>query len=174
MKIRRGAAVMVMVVALVGLLGCSDTGDVGNVGEGKGQDMGLTWQEAKADTQKMELEIADLIPPDKIVSIEQKETGMLLSCSKTEHNWNGGITVTVVPGVEVEPIVKDIEEHYQDSRFDIKTRLNVVGKYQVQLRSPDTAEIYIITEGFTPDAIRIVSGSVCFTLPEGVYPGGDF
>ncbi|GAA3585772.1 hypothetical protein GCM10022198_06340 [Klugiella xanthotipulae] len=169
---RVSVVVAAVVLLVIGVSGCSGTGRGGNVEEG--QDMGLTWQEAKADTQKMELEIAGLIPPDKIVSIEQKETGMLFSCSKTEHNWNGATTITVVPGTEIEPIVKDIEEHYLDSRFDIKTRLNVMGRYEAQLRSPDTAEIYILGEDFVPGTIRIDSGSVCFTLPEGVYPGGDF
>jgi hypothetical protein len=34
-------------------------------------------------------------------------------------------------------------------------------------------ENYIFSEG-EPHTIRIASGSVCFTLPEGVYPGGRF
>lgn len=33
--------------------------------------------------------------------------------------------------------------------------------------------MYLIRED-DPGLIRIASGSPCFTLPEGTYPGGDF
>ncbi len=137
-------------------------------------DMSLTWQEAKTETMKMELEIASLIPKEKIVSVDQRATGNLFSCSKTQHNWNGATTVTLTEGTQTEPIVRLIESHYADSAFEIQTRLNVARQYEVSLVSSTTAEIYVIAEGFSPDTIRIASGSACFTVPEGVYPGGDF
>ncbi|WP_411733826.1 hypothetical protein [Paeniglutamicibacter sp.] len=132
-----------------------------------------TWQKAKAQTQAMELEISKLIPEDKVVKIDRGKTGILLSCSETQHNWNGATTVTLNKGTEPEPLVKAIEAHYQDSRFTIETDLDIVGDHRIQLRSPDTAENYIIVKD-GPGTISIDSGSACFTLPEGEYPRGDF
>ncbi|MBV1778455.1 hypothetical protein KRR55_04905 [Paeniglutamicibacter sp. ABSL32-1] len=133
----------------------------------------LTWQKAKARAQAMEMEIAKLIPEDKVVKIDQGKTGTLFSCSETLHNWNGATTVSLSKGTEPESLVKAIEAHYQDSRFTIETDVDIVGDYRVQLRSPDTAENYIIVKD-GQGTISIDSGSACFTLPEGEYPGGDF
>ncbi|MFJ6453494.1 hypothetical protein [Paenarthrobacter sp. NPDC091669] len=134
----------------------------------------LTWQEAKAHTQAMELEIAALIATDTIVSINQKKKGVLLSCNKTQHNWNGSTTVTVADGTKIEPIVKDIEAHYRASGLNVSVDKDVDDKYRIQIDPPTQGENYIIAEDLAPNEIRVASGSACFTLPEGIYPGGDF
>lgn len=167
------------VLVLVGITGCAPSDQFGEPSkstttkEGAPVGNGLTWQEAKAQTQDLELEIARLIPEDKVVKIDQGKTGTLFSCSETQHNWNGATTVTLSKGTEPEALVKAIEAQYQDSRFTIETDLSITGNYRVQLRSPHTAASYIIVRD-DPNAIRIASGSACFTLPGGVYPGGDF
>ncbi|MFL4473576.1 hypothetical protein ACIPVK_06235 [Paeniglutamicibacter sp. MACA_103] len=134
----------------------------------------MTWQEAKAHSQAIELEIAELIPKDKVVKIEQGETGTLLSCSETEHNWNGTSMVTLVKDAEEEPLVRAIEAHYQDSHFTVENDVNISGNYRVQLLHPDSAENYLISAGWDTDTIRISSGSACFALPEGVSSRGEF
>jgi hypothetical protein len=133
----------------------------------------LTWQEAKAQTQAMELEIAKRIPEEKVLNIKQKDTGILFRCGETQHNWNGSAKVTLIEGIEEASIVKALEKNYQEGAFAIETDLDVVEDYRVQLRSPDTAESYLIVKD-DPGTISINSGSACFTLPDGVYPGGDF
>jgi hypothetical protein len=170
------AFALVLLVSLTGCVPVDPTAEPNNTTATSGDapvENALTWQEAKARTQAMELEVARLIPDGKVVKIDQGETGILLSCSETQHNWNGATTVTLSKGTEPEPLVKAIEAHYQDSRFTIETDLDIVGDYRVQLRSPDTAESYIIVKD-DPGTIRTASGSACFTLPEGEYPGGDF
>ena len=169
-------AALVLLVSLTGCVPFDPTAETNNATATSGDapvENELTWQEAKAQTQAMELEIAKLIPEDKVAKIDQGKTGTLFSCSETQHNWNGATTVTLSKGTEPEPLVKAIEAHYGDSRFTIETDLDIVGDYRVQLRSPDTAASYIIVRD-DPDSIRIASGSACFTLPEGEYPGGDF
>ncbi|MCD4850949.1 hypothetical protein LN996_09030 [Arthrobacter sp. AK01] len=137
----------------------------------------LTWQEAKASTAKEALEIAALIPKDKITSIVQKETGVLLSCSNTEHNWNGSTSITLTEGSEAESVVKELETaaraHYTDHRFEVSSDRTIQGTFRVEISDPATSEMYLIRED-DPGVIRIASGSPCFTLPEGIYPGGDF
>ncbi|WP_394247748.1 hypothetical protein [Arthrobacter pityocampae] len=134
----------------------------------------LTWQEAKARTQAMEREIAALIPEDAVFSIDQKKTGTLLSCNETQHHWAASTTVTVADGTEIEPIVKAIEAHHRESGAKVSVDRNVNGSYRVQIDLPAPGENYLVSEGFSPNEIRIASGSACFTLPEGIYPGGDF
>ena len=134
----------------------------------------LTWQEAKAHTQAMELEISALIPKDAVLSIDQKKQGVLLSCTKTQHNWNGATTVTVAEGTEIEPIVRAIEAHYRTNGAKVSVDRNVDENYRIQIDPPAPGENYLVSEGFSPNEIRIASGSACFTLPEGIYPGGDF
>lgn len=133
----------------------------------------ITWEEAKSDAQTMEREIAALIPAEVIVSISQNPKGTLFSCDSTRHRWLGSTTVSVTPGTAIEPIVRDIERRYQGSRFTVSTRTTLAGFYELDLRSPATTESYLVGEN-VEGTIWIDSSSACFTLPDGVYPGGDF
>ena len=171
-RTRITAAAMILLVAVTG---CT-SGAPKSTTETEGNtpvESELTWQEAKAKAQAMELEIADLIPEDKVAKIEQRETGLLFSCSEARHHWSGSTNVILTEGSEEEPLLKAIEAHYQDGPFTIKSDLDIVGDYRVQLRSRDAAESYIFGI-FEPGTIHIASGSACFTLPEGVDPGDDF
>ncbi|WP_043443210.1 hypothetical protein [Arthrobacter sp. L77] len=134
----------------------------------------LTWQEAKARTQAMEREIAALIPEDAVLSIDQQQTGTLLSCNETQHHWAAATTVTVAEGTEIEPIVKAIEAHYRANGTEVSVDRDVNEDYRIQIDPPAPGESHLVSEGLSPNEIRIASGSACFTLPEGIYPGGDF
>ncbi|WP_449277689.1 hypothetical protein [Leucobacter sp. GX24907] len=134
----------------------------------------LTWEEAKAVAQKKELEIADLIPKDLVVSVDQESMGMMLSCDETRHNWNGATTVTLVGGADIESLVKDIEGHYSAVDIEVSAKRSVKGNYRIQVLPPTEGENYIVVADLEPDRLRIASGSACFTLPEGIYPGGKF
>ncbi|MCC3295849.1 hypothetical protein LJ756_14610 [Arthrobacter sp. zg-Y411] len=123
----------------------------------------------------MEWEIADSLPPDVVAEAEQMPKGGLIECGDSSVNWHGATTVTLTEGTEPEPLVRELEAKYRDSRFQIKVRDPApAGHYEVQLRSPDTAEIYIIGEGFDPSTIRIASGSECFPWPADETIRGDF
>ncbi|MGP0224509.1 hypothetical protein [Paenarthrobacter sp. NCHU4564] len=134
----------------------------------------LTWQDAKVQAQATELEIAALIPKDLVVSIDQKTKGVLLSCNKTQHNWHGFTTITISEGTPAGPIVKNIEAHYRANGLKVSIDKDVDEKYLVQIDSPPPGENYLVGEGIKANEIWIDSGSPCFTLPEGVYPGGNF
>ena len=137
-------------------------------------DPDLTWEEAKAAAQETEREIAALIPEDAIVSIEQQETGILLSCDEESHNWNGFTTVSVTPGADVDALAQQLEAHFDsDARFESRSWTTLGETYAVQLMAVDTAENYIISHD-ERGKLRIESGSECFILPEDVYPGGTF
>ena len=137
-------------------------------------DTELTWQEAKATTQALELEIAELIPKDVIVDVDQTDTGMLLSCSKGGDSWNGITIVTVSEGTDIEAIVRDIEAHYANTSYLTSNRLDSSGNYKITVRDPETRMFFFVGVGLESTQIRISSTSECFVLPEGVYRGGDF
>lgn len=165
----RWRAAVACVSLCLSLVGCAD-----NSSEAAGS-VELTWQEAKARTQAMELEIVESLPPDQVVEVAQMPTGMLIRCDDSRVNWNGATTVTLPAGTEPDPLVRALEEKYRDSRFDIEVRDPApAGHYDIQLRSPDGGESYLIGEGFDPNTIRIASGSECFPWPEGEYIGGEF
>ncbi|WP_416404866.1 hypothetical protein [Arthrobacter sp. LFS091] len=174
MKISNFAAYIAAIVTIGGVSSCA-TSDIPR--EEHNVVTQVTWQEAKANTEKEALEIAALIPKDKITSIVQKETGVLLSCSKTEHNWNGSTSITLAEGSEAESVVKELETaaraHFTDHRFEVSSDRTIQGTFRVEISDPATSEMYLIRED-DPGVIRIASGSPCFTLPEGTYPGGDF
>lgn len=176
-RVRRAAAAMVLLLSLAGCAGtAAETPTPASPTEGDTpMATKLTWQDAKARTQATELEIAESLPEDKVAAVEQMPEGVLIDCSDSSVNWHGATTVTLSNGTEPEPLVRELEEKYRDSRFDIKVRDPApAGHYEVQLRSPDTAEIYIIKRGVEPGTIRIASGSECFSWPEGEYKGGKF
>jgi len=60
--------------------------------------------------------------------------------------------------------------------IDQKTKgvLLSCNKLLVQIDPPAPGENYLVGGGVKPNEIWIDSGSPCFTLPEGIYPGGDF
>lgn len=182
MKTRSGA-VALFLVGSIGLAGCAGVPNSGSsepAGPTASQTQEetmkaeLTWQEAKAQAQAMEMEIAALIPKDAVIAIDQKKKGVLLSCDKTQHNWNASTTVVVAEGTEIEPIVRDIEARYRANGANVSVDRNVNDSYRIQIDLPAPGENYIVSEGLASNEIRIASGSACFTLPEGADPGGEF
>lgn len=185
MRYRRIAGLPVLFAAVLALSGCVPAGllmsalHTGTSEHEQQQEMeqdvedALTWQEAKAATQARELEIAALVPAELVVKRDQWTEGLLLSCDKTRHSWTGSMTVTVLPGTDIESIIKDIEAHYRQ-QFEVDADQNPGGYYRIHIRPPVESEGYIVSHGFEPDQLYISSFSECFTLPEDVYPGGDF
>lgn len=154
------------------LTGCEGSHQIETPVEQGGMTLTLTWQEAKAATQLMELEIASIIPEEFVVDIAQNPQGVMLSCSSTEHNWNGRARVSLKPGIPTESILRRIQSHYDESDVVGSIDLDIMGDERLQLVGIG-GESYLI--GFeAADTIYIASGSACFNLPDGVYPGGDF
>lgn len=164
--------VSVVVVAALGLAGCAQPET-----RLKERESRVTWEEAKAAAQARELEIVALIPSDEVAQVDQHEKGGLFSCSETQHRWKGITDVTLVPGADAEAVTKRMEDRvigsFPADDFEVSSYRGITDKYVAVLESPATGEGYLFGEG-EPGTISIDSWSVCFTLPEGVYPGGDF
>lgn len=168
MRSRPRSSVAVVLLCVSVLSGCAPDGDVPS------EENSVTLEEAKADAQAMEMEIASLIPGDLVVGVEQKPDGTLFSCDEKQHRWKGSTRIMLTPDADPESIVMDLEVRMSDDdRFASRNWFDPTGAYNVQLMSPESAANFIFGED-DPHTIRIASGSVCFTLPEGVYPGGTF
>lgn len=138
----------------------------------------VTWEEAKAAAKAKTLEIVALIPSEDVVSVDQHETGSLFSCDETRHAWIGITYVTLVSGADIEAITKQVEKQLVDllrdrGDFEVTNRRDIFDDYAVTAQSTSTAEAYLLGAS-EPGAIAIDAWSVCFTLPEGTYPGGSF
>jgi hypothetical protein len=136
---------------------------------------GLTWQEAKRQTQATELEIASMIPEDQVVSLEQPTKGILLSCDSDRHQWAGFTRVALIAGADVDGIVRVLADAFRDrGEYTVKSYTDITDRDKFQLIAQNREETYIVGPGIDRGNIEIDSGSACFTLPEDVYPGGDF
>lgn len=134
-----------------------------------------TWQDAKRGAQSAELKIAATIPKDQVESIDQLSDGTLLSCDEERHQWAGRTTVVLVAGANEADIVEQIASKFQDSTtYAVEEFTNAGDRQNVQLIAKNGEESYIVGPGTAEGSIEIASGSACFTLPEGTYPGGKF
>lgn len=162
----------VLAIAMVALLACAGCvqGKSPRIGDGVKDE--LTWERAKETTQARERSIATLVAEDLFVQADQSPDGVLLSCGdERRYSWNGWTHIEVKPGANREAAIKEIAVHYESLNWAVETDRTVLGNYRVQLVAPDGVENYIVAEG-EPGVIRIASGSPCFALPEGAYPGG--
>ncbi|MBK0421727.1 hypothetical protein JD292_06530 [Leucobacter sp. CSA2] len=138
---------------------------------------GLTWQKAKSDTQETEQQIADLIPKELVESVKQQSVGMLFQCSNGQHQWGGGTIVNLRQDSDFPAAIRTLEKHYQTAGggYSVKVGDDAFGYLQLTLTtSRDDGEAYLVSTGLEKNQLNIDSRSPCFTLPEGVYPGGDF
>ena len=155
----------------IGVAGCTNSPAPA---EEPNMNASLTWQQAKANTQQKAQEIAALVPAAQVANIESKDTGVLLSCTSTEHSWNGWVLVTVTSDTDARSVIENISNHFEGSDFQVSTDNDIAGDLRVQLIAADGEESYLVSQDAEPNVIRIAASSACFTLPEGVYPGGDF
>lgn len=163
MRIATSAIVTVVVFSLIG---CG-TGDVD-------VSSALTWEKAKADAQATELELADLVPSEQVVSIAQSPKGILLSCDSERHQWTGRTKIALIDGADRNAIALSIIAHFNTAdQFSVTEHTLSESKTMFQLIAKDNEENYIVRPN-NAGGLDISSASTCFTLPHGTYPGGEF
>ena len=139
------------------------------------EDRDLTLYGAKAIAQEGERDIVALIPDDLIISVDQRPTGSLLSCTgERNYQWAGGTTVTVIPDTDLDAIVNDIEAHLVDGVTWTSTRTrDVDGSPELNLSSR-SAGGYLVAGWIGRDLVQIYSFSPCFHLPDDMTPHGAY
>ncbi|WEK14902.1 MAG: hypothetical protein P0Y48_06850 [Candidatus Microbacterium phytovorans] len=138
-------------------------------------DPDLTLHGAKAIAQEGERDIVALIPDELIISVDQRPTGSLLSCTgQRNYQWAGGTTVTVIPDTDLDAIVDDIAHAYKAKEPWTVTRRTESAGYPKYLISHPHAASYVVSAWTDPDQVNIYSFSPCFHLPDDMTPHGSY
>ncbi|SDB91349.1 hypothetical protein [Microbacterium enclense] len=137
-------------------------------------DEDLSLPDAKARTQAVERQIADALPGDLVVSIDQNETGSFLSCtSDGGEQWAGGLTARVQAGASAEQLLEPVSKEFEAEKDMSSQRwqrdgddiVEIVGLHQsswIVRYAPDREEVHV--SSFSP----------CIRLPEGVWRGDTY
>ncbi len=161
---------MAAVLAL-SLAGC------GTHDEGSDVNQPLTVEEAKAVAQSVETELAAFIPPDIVVSVDQRPFGVLLRCrADGSYQWTGATTVRIAPGkrVDAKALTSEIVAAYDGrNSFVAAVEQTSDGEPRAHIVGPDSAG-YLVSEDPDRAGVRIASFSPCFELQEGLSPGGSY
>ncbi|WP_285136978.1 hypothetical protein [Microbacterium sp. lyk4-40-TSB-66] len=161
--IQVSAATLVMLVTLSSC--ASPGGDL---------DPGLSLPDAKARTMAVEKEIADTLPEDLVVSIDQNETGSFLSCTRDGgEQWAGGLTVHVRAEATAPRLLDPVEQRYSDAdgvgvdrwESDGDSIVEITGAYQSS---------WIVRFDPGREEVHVSSFSACIRLPDDVWRGGSY
>ena len=135
----------------------------------------LTVEEAKSEAQFTEDGIASMIPSESVTKVEQHPNGGLLSCKgESAYQWYGHTYVHLRVGVDAEAVIDGlIDQWAADESFAISTYKNLSDRRVVELDGHYNSSYFVDVEDAGAQ-ISIASFSPCFTLPKGVYPGGEF
>ena len=167
------SGVAVLLISVVMLAGCVTGGAKGAVVNSV--DKELTLEGAKKAAMAMEREIAAMVPADTVISIDQHQSGVLLSCDGDRaYQWTGQTNVAVASQPNADAIVDAIVDRYKkaegftarrETRVDGQPRAHVIGAYGAG---------YLVGPGVETPAIEISSFSPCFVLPEDMSPGDTY
>lgn len=62
--------------------------------------------EAKADTMRLEREVAEAFPAEEVTSVEQAQDGVLLACSDDRYQWTGRIKIGLDGSRQQEDVIE--------------------------------------------------------------------
>ena len=162
---------VVVIVTIAGLLGgCTNGGDDVN-----GVDPDLTLEDAKHTAMAMERELAGMVPSENVLSIDQHETGVLMSCDDDRgYQWSGRTNVIVQGVTDPEKLVDAIVADYSKRQdFTAERETTIDGQPRAHILGHHGAG-YLVAESVDKTAIEIMSFSPCFVLPEDMSPRGDY
>lgn len=140
-------------------------------------DTSLTLQDAKATAMRMETDLAEFVPAEVVASIDQRQTGVLMSCSgERAYQWTGQTKIAYGTPAAIDPdaLVDEIVSTYADRPGftarsepfpDGQPGVHVIGEYGAG---------YLVNENVDRTGVEILSFSPCFVLPEAMWPGDHY
>ncbi|MCM3614249.1 hypothetical protein M3672_07315 [Microbacterium enclense] len=161
-------------VPLIAVLAGCAVALVGCVSFIENTDADLSLPDAKAYTQTVERDIADALPADLVATMDQKETGVFLPCSRDGgEQWAGGLTAQMQSPVDAALVLGPIEERFAvDGKLALRRReddedsiLEIVGHHH---------SAWIVRYDRETGAFRVTSFSPCIYLPEEVWRGDKY
>ncbi|MGC8073962.1 hypothetical protein ACP3W1_25715, partial [Salmonella enterica] len=78
-------------------------------------DASSTLDDAKATAMQIEQELADMVPADAVASVDQDQTGVLMSCSgERAYQWTGQTKVVLTEGATYDgaAVTENIAQKY--------------------------------------------------------------
>ena len=161
-------------VFVLGLAGCSKAEDSWKVDES------FTVQQAKAENLAMLDELIGLVPKEAVAEVSKTEEMVLFVCGddmpaektaadRTIMGLDGFASIYVEPGTDIDQVLRDLRDHYRDSRFAVEEdHSSVTGRYRVQLVDSEHSDHYLIAHSKKrngPEYIEITATSQCFRVP---------
>lgn len=132
------------------------------------------WQQAKKDTQALELRIAHQFPTADVQSVDQQAKGTLMQCDADNWQWTGGTKITLAPAANPAALLSSAQTYWESQPgFTVNTTKDQDGDPTLQLNRGEH-EGYVISVWKNPTRLVISSFSNCFKVPDDVYPGGNF
>ncbi|WP_423923785.1 hypothetical protein ACPEEZ_06045 [Frigoribacterium sp. 2-23] len=135
----------------------------------------LDWREAKAETQAKEREIVATLDKQAVAEVEQRDTGVLMSCrGERMYSWAGGTRVTMADSSQAQPAIEKLAARWgSEPSHSIKTRTDLAGHLAITVLPAEGGSYLagLIRDG---ELIQFYCFSRCFELPEGTWPGGSF
>jgi len=138
-------------------------------------DTSLNVYDAKKIAQQTESEMAALIPASSVDRIEQKPTGILMSCSATKTcHWAGETTVYLHDGVDTSQVISSIVKGFSEREgFQSQLETAIDGGPRASIVGPDDSA-YIADVWNHGASIEISSFSPCFRLTDDLSPLDKF
>lgn len=129
------------------------------------------------------MRIASLVPADDVAEVEQVEFGTLRSCDEDgPYRWTGTTFVHLSRSLsddEADALTEDLATKLTDEAPDHTVTTSTASQHLAVEMFGSDGEVYTASvrpKGMGEDVgvVTITSASPCFTLPEDVYPGGNF
>lgn len=148
------------------LSGCSPRGD--------DMQTSLTVAEAKNQTQDVENQIVELVPPEFVAEVVQQPQGVLLACDPHSVSWTGGTTITAQGAPDYAQILESIRQSF-DGKDDYSSSLKTDSSGDPQLSITTTDDsLWIVGPMKDGRLLRITSSSPCFPTPDGMQPSDRY
>lgn len=154
----------ILVVVAGSLTGCSAPGH-------RITDDSLDVYGAKDIAQRMERALSAFVPKEATSSVEQIDSGVLLSCEgDRSFRWTGHLYMDLVTDIDTEPLVDEVAAHYsQEPGFWTERDTTRDGVPRVRVRGPHGSS-YSMALSVDRTRIEILSFSPCFHLADGLHP----
>lgn len=163
-----GAAGLMVTVVVTGV-GCA-TSDQYEDDEGTKP---VRLQEAKEKTLAVEREIADAFAVDDVVSVEQLQEGVLLSCTDDQYQWTGRLQIELLPRVEGDVALGTFEGVFRDRvGYTFQTR-EAQGLTALIVSGP-SGEAFVGDYDAETHLLNVASASICVTLEGDESPLGTY
>lgn len=171
MSTRLWLSTIILAFGMLALSGCGAQDGGGIVDES------LTLQDAKMTAMNIETDLAAMIPANVVGSVDQRQTGVLMSCSgERAYQWTGQTQITYrTPGaIDPSALVDEIVAAYSDrAGFTAKSAPLPDGEPGAHVIGAHGSG-YLVNENVDRTGIEILSFSPCFVLPEGMSPGEEY